>query len=248
MAEAIKLIQKKNHDLAVGFTLPVMQTGLIASGIKFVKTMQSAGVAISYINLMAMDYATGETNMGEAAKNASESTARQLGFDMNKIAITPMIGVNDTSAGNPLTEVFTLENAKDVYKFANDNQVAFLASWSLNRDHNGSSGMPVSNTSSGIAQADYAFASAFQTGTYPPPPPPPDVSVTVINETGSWYDNAHVWVDGNESTMSNGTFKLNSGKHTLGFKVGDNKDSRCIPSPLTINPGNITIHLLNGYY
>ena len=245
MGQAIAILQKENPKLVIGFTLPVMPYGLTPTGIKFVNAMQALDVRIDYINIMAMDYGTGVSEMGKAAVSATTNTAKQLKLDHSQIAITPMIGVNDTSSGKPLSEVFTLADAVEVHSFSGTYNPAFIGSWSLNRDHGESVGMPVVNTSSGILQADYAFASAFQTGKYPPAPPPPDVSVRVVNEINpkTYCYPSIVYIDGKKSTMNNYSFKINSGTHTLGFTIGS-EVANCKPYTFKKNQ-IISIQLLS---
>ena len=68
-----------------------------------------------------------------------------------KVGVTPMIGVNDTSA-----EVFTTGNASTVESFAASNGIQLLAFWALGRDNQGASGTP---------QSTYQFTNIFMAAT-----------------------------------------------------------------------------------
>ncbi len=160
--EALVLLQEANPELEVSFTLPVLTTGLTQDGIDLLTAAMEAGVTISTVNIMAMDYGayydTGD--MGADAISAALATIAQLeaiGLD-SQIVITVMIGINDVT-----TEVFTLEDAQQLVDFAeaNDN-VAGLSMWSLSRD-NGSATGYVSPTGSGVEQETYAFAEILKT-------------------------------------------------------------------------------------
>jgi hypothetical protein len=74
------------------------------------------------------------------------------------IAVTPMIGVNDTS-----DEVFTLADAQQLAAFAAGRHLAWLSTWSAARDTECPGGAPgfASPTCSGLAQARDAFMGAL---------------------------------------------------------------------------------------
>lgn len=160
--EALVQLQAANPELEVSFTLPVLTTGLTQDGIDLLTAAMEAGVAISTVNIMAMDYGdyydTGD--MGADAISAALATIAQLqaiGLD-SQIVITVMVGINDVT-----TEVFTLEDAQQLVDFAESNDsVAGLSIWSLSRD-NGSATGYVSPTGSGIDQDTYAFTEIFKT-------------------------------------------------------------------------------------
>jgi len=157
---ALVALQEDNPDLEVSFTLPVLTTGLTQDGIDLLKSAMDAGVEISTVNIMAMDYGayydTGD--MGDDAISAALATIAQLeeiGLDV-QIVVTPMIGINDVTS-----EVFTLEDAQQLVDFAESNDdVAGISMWSLSRD-NGDTVGTVSPVGSGLEQQDYAFSEIF---------------------------------------------------------------------------------------
>lgn len=159
---ALADLQQANPGLEVSFTLPVLTDGLTQDGIDLLKSAKEAGVDISTVNIMAMDYGAyyDSGDMGDDAISATEATLAQLrdigiGAD---IVITPMIGINDVTS-----EVFTLEDAHQLVDYAQSNgDVAGISMWSLGRD-NGDTVGHVSPVGSGIEQADYEFAKIFGT-------------------------------------------------------------------------------------
>ncbi|MET8702588.1 cellulose binding domain-containing protein [Kitasatospora sp. NPDC004723] len=145
-AQAIVQLQKnaavKGRALEVSFTLPVLPSGLTQEGVNLIADAKNNGVAISAVNVMAMDFGDGvapnpQGQMGKYAIAAATATQAQvksvLGLDdataWRKVAVTPMIGVNDVAS-----EVFTVADAKQLADFAKSKHLAWLSMWSGTRD------------------------------------------------------------------------------------------------------------------
>ena len=153
--QAIVGLEAANPDLKVSFTLPVLPTGLDASGLSVLQNAKQDGVRIDVVNIMTMDYGQSVDNngqMGQDAINAVIATEKQLaGLGMTaKIGITPMIGVNDIAS-----EVFTLADAQALVNYAKtDPHIALLSMWSVARDNGNSAGAHfASSDSSGCPAA-----------------------------------------------------------------------------------------------
>lgn len=168
-AQAIATLQKQLPGLDVSFTLPVLPSGLTPDGVNLLTDAKRAGVAISAVNIMAMDYGDGQApnpsgKMGDYAIQAATSTEAQvrsalgLSSAWSHLAITPMIGVNDTN-----TEVFTVADARKVAAFAASRHLAWLSMWSATRDKPCPGGPKTwaDATCSSIDQAAGDFAKAF---------------------------------------------------------------------------------------
>jgi hypothetical protein len=168
-AQAIASLQKQVPGLEVSLTLPVLPSGLTQDGVNLVKNAEQNGDAISAVNIMAMDYGDGQApnpsgKMGDYAVQAATSTEAQvrdalgLSSAWSRIAVTPMIGVNDTN-----TEVFTVADAKKLAAFAKQKNLAWLSMWSATRDKPCPGGPQqwASATCSSIAQNDLDFTKAF---------------------------------------------------------------------------------------
>ena len=170
-AQAIAQVQQHQASLGkslrVSFTLGVDTTGLGSDQIAVLNAANSAGVNVGVVNIMAMDYGRSISDMGAAAISAANATFNQLksmypskttAQIWSIIGITPMIGVNDSPS-----ETFTLSNASSVYTFAQQNNIALLAFWAVDRDHQ-CAGSPsgAQDTCSGVTQGNYAFSNAFK--------------------------------------------------------------------------------------
>jgi len=168
-ATAVAALQRQRaaagHPLQVTLTLPVMPYGLLASGLRTISEFTAAGVQLSAVNLMTMDYGTGVTDMGKAAIAAATAAAGQLkgvaafaswtdSQRLGLIAVTPMFGLNDTG------ELFTLANATTVGQYAKANGLAGLSWWELTRDQPCTSGI-AAYMCSGTSQPRWAYSRAF---------------------------------------------------------------------------------------
>jgi hypothetical protein len=165
--QALAALQAKNPGLQVSFTLPVLPSGLTSDGDAVLAGAVQAGVKIAAVNVMTMDYGDGAApnpsgQMGAFAIDAATATDAQVASAMgisadaawSKIAVTPMIGVNDTS-----DEIFTVANAKQLTAFAASKHLAWLSMWSAARDTQCSGGAQsfASPTCSSIVQTAHQF-------------------------------------------------------------------------------------------
>ncbi len=136
--QAIALLQAAHPGLQVSYTLPVMPYGLTQDGINVVSDAIANGVEVTAVNVMAMDYGDGTTEMGQAAIDAGNATEAQLAvlypgkstaqLDA-MIGVTPMIGYNDVQG-----EVFQLSDASLLLDYAQSNGINEIAFWSAARD------------------------------------------------------------------------------------------------------------------
>lgn len=133
-----------DRPLHVWLTLQVSRDGLTPAAVVSVETMLNAGVEVSGINIMTMNFGPlpAGSSMLDASVAAAEATQRTLaglfgeagmpsgeGDVWARIGLTPMIGVNDVE-GN----VFTLADAEGLNSFARERGIARMSMWSLNRD------------------------------------------------------------------------------------------------------------------
>lgn len=163
--QALKALKAANPGLVISYTLPVLPTGLIASGVNILNSVKSDGLALDVVNVMAMDYGSAVDNgaqMGLDATNAASATEAQIAAAglTSAIGVTPMIGVNDTN-----TEVFSLADAQTLLNFAKSNSyIQRLAIWSVARDNGGCAGQGyASPTCSGVSESNYGFSAIFNT-------------------------------------------------------------------------------------
>jgi hypothetical protein len=169
--QAVSALQARDKHLQVSFTLPVLPTGLTSQGVAVLTGAVEAGVRISAVDVMAMDYGDGVApdpsgKMGTFAIDAARATdaqvAKVLGIGVraawSKMAVTALIGVNDIS-----DEIFTVANARQLIAFAASKHLAWLSMWSGGRDHQCPGGPQSSYlpTCSSIIQTPDAFMDAF---------------------------------------------------------------------------------------
>ena len=192
-AAAVAQVQKdmaaKGKSLAVSLTLPVMPDGLTADGLRTVREFVSAGVTVSTINVMAMDYGSSYTDMGTHAITAIQTTAAQLKAipaysswsDAQRTAlvgVTPMIGKNDVAP-----EVFTISDTAKVAQYARANGVGFVGWWEVTRDKPCTGGSNSLYMCTGTSEAQWAYSRAFVAGlggsVAPLPSVTPSASTTV---------------------------------------------------------------------
>ena len=159
------------RTLQVSFTLPVLPSGLVQDGTDLLQDAKANGVDVSAVDIMAMDYGDSAApspsgQMGTYAIDAATATEAQVksifGYTDAQawahIAVTPMIGVNDTS-----DEVFTVADATQLAQFAATKHLAWLSMWSAGRDQECSGGAQTyaSPSCSSLVQSPYAFAEAL---------------------------------------------------------------------------------------
>lgn len=158
-SKALKMLQddfkKRGKSIAVWFTLPILPTGLVVSGLNILKLALNAGVEIGGVNAMAMDYGDGAApdpagKMGQYGIQAITALKNQLNVLYNgtkteaqlwsMIGITPMLGINDVE-----DEVFKQSDAREVLTFAQTNNIGMISMWSSNRDNSAMSRIPQTN-------------------------------------------------------------------------------------------------------
>lgn len=162
---AIKALEQHNPGLSVSVTVPVGQSGLVRSGVTFLKSAKASGATIDIVNIMTMDYGGSVNDMGAAAISAAKGTLRQMqalwpSDTYANVGITPMIGDNDSTG-----ETFSLTNAQDLVAFAAANSVGRLAFWSINRDQACSDTLfRARNNCSGVNQSPLEFTKTLLGG------------------------------------------------------------------------------------
>lgn len=162
--QALVGLKAANPNLVISYTLPVLPTGLVASGVNMLNSIKASGLNVNVINIMAMDYGSANDNggqMGLSALQAAANTHNQVvaaGLTAT-IGVTPMIGQNDVQS-----EIFQLSDASMLLNFANSNSyITRLSMWSVSRDNGSCPNQGfASPICSGIAQSNWAFANIFK--------------------------------------------------------------------------------------
>ncbi len=151
------------------YTIPTGPKGLEQTGIDVLSNAVKNNARIDIVNIMTFDYYDdGPHEMAADTKTAAAGlistlhtlypyrSTEQL---WRMVGITEMIGIDDYGSGGetgPL-EIFTLDDAKTITKWAFEKNIAELSFWALGRDNGGCPGMPGSDNCSGVAQSDWQF-------------------------------------------------------------------------------------------
>lgn len=168
--QGLAMAQASRH-IQVAFTLAAnphssgSTGGLTSQGLSVVTHAVQAGVTISHVNLMTMDYGDsfggqplapvvigsltdGQAQLLSAVPGISDAQAWAM------LGVIPMIGKNDDA------EVFSLDDAKAVAAFAKQNKLGLVSFWSIDRDQVCPQGADY-NTCSTVDPTNFAFHQAL---------------------------------------------------------------------------------------
>ena len=137
--------QAQYPGLQFSFTLATLAasdgsySGLNSLGSQVVQAVLGSGLKNYAVNLMTMDFGSasssvcvvvaGSCEMGQSAVQAVKNLEHTYAIPASKIAVTPMIGLNDNTS-----ETFTPADVDTVTSYAKSNGLAGLHIWSLDRD------------------------------------------------------------------------------------------------------------------
>ncbi|MDD5334217.1 MAG: glycosyl hydrolase [Rhodoferax sp.] len=145
LVEQVRGAMQRHPQLRFSFTLATLsstdedQASLNQHGALVMKTIANAGLNNYFINLMVMNYGEAKPDncivendhcdMAASAIQVAQNFSREYGVPMQRIELTPMIGVNDV-----VKNVFTLDDARSLSRFVRTNGLGGLHYWSLGRD------------------------------------------------------------------------------------------------------------------
>lgn len=177
--EALKLlrqgIERDGGRLELTYSLPALPLGFGAESMALLRDAAARGLTVDVVNVLAMDY--GQANakepagqMGRYATDAAVAVQGQLrgvwptltGDQVWKLmSVTAMIGVDDVPG-----EVFTVDDARVLARFAAEHHLGYLSWWSVSRDRAcpGNAVTAADPVCSGLPQDTYAFLHAFVGG------------------------------------------------------------------------------------
>ena len=137
--------QAQYPNLQFSFTLATLGAsdgsygGVNSLGNEVVEAVLGSSLNKYVINLMTMDYgnasssvcvvSSGSCEMAQSAIQAVKNLEHTYGVPASKIAVTPMIGMNDATS-----ETFTTADVDTLSSYAVSNGLAGLHYWSLDRD------------------------------------------------------------------------------------------------------------------
>ncbi|QCU78041.1 glycosyl hydrolase [Citricoccus sp. SGAir0253] len=182
--EALARLQRQrpaDRPLQVWLTVPVGVEGLEEDARALVADTLAAGVDVTGVNLMTMNFGQGAPDVAAQAEAAARAAVPQVGSlyaeagqsladdrAWHRIGLTPMIGQNDIDG-----EVLDLDAAREVNRFARDQGVGRVSYWSRDRDRPcppGDGGHPPVHDCSGVDQRPGDFAEALGAELAPVPP------------------------------------------------------------------------------
>lgn len=181
-AAAVAQLQRQRTEqgtpLDVWLTLPVAPDGLSDEGLGQVSSMLDAGVHLAGVNAMTMNFNADDrsVSMADLSIGSLRATASQIetawqehdvplppGGAWSLMGATPMIGRNDVAH-----DVFSLDDARALARFADETGLERVSMWSLNRDRTCGSNYPhprtVSVSCSGVEQAGETFSGVLGDG------------------------------------------------------------------------------------
>lgn len=145
LMQQIRGAQLRRPGLQWRFTLAThaandgSQQSLNRTGERVLAALAAAGVQAPVINLMVMNYGPAaarhcvrrgdDCDMAASALQAARNVRQRYGLPMSRIALTPMLGINDVARN-----IFTLEDARQMVDAARQAGLAGLHFWSLDRD------------------------------------------------------------------------------------------------------------------
>jgi hypothetical protein len=137
--------QAQYPKLQFSFTLATLGAsdgsygGVNSLGNEVVQAVKGSSLTNYVINLMTMDFGSasssvcvvtsGSCEMAQSAIQAVKNLEHTYGIPASKIAVTPMIGMNDATS-----EIFTTADVSTLTSYAVSNGLAGLHYWSLDRD------------------------------------------------------------------------------------------------------------------
>jgi chitinase len=162
--------QAEYPNLQFSFTLATLAAsdgsygGVNSLGNEVVQAVLASSLKNYVINLMTMDFGSasssvcvvvnGSCEMAQSAIQAVKNLEHSYGIPASKIAVTPMIGLNDNTS-----ETFTAADVDTLTSYVKSNGLAGLHYWSLDRDTPCSSATgyasPTCNSVSGTTALEY---------------------------------------------------------------------------------------------
>lgn len=166
--KALAKVQRERPNTTVSYTLMVQAEdyGLTPIlGVDILRNAKANGVQVTIVNPMTMEFGGPSPDFGDSVIGAATSVLQQMKQiwpekspqELRKmLGVTPMLGRNFNG------KIFTLEHARKLVRWGNENRIGLLAFWSIGRDNGSCAGGGVSPSCSSISQKEYEFTKIFQ--------------------------------------------------------------------------------------
>jgi len=143
LVHQVGIAMRQHPELRFSFTLAATAANggnsLNQTGQWVMQAIEAEGLQNHYVNLMVMNYGQASSgacvvradrcDMAASAVRAVNNLHRKYRLPLSRIEVTPMLGINDVTSN-----VFTLEDARQLASFARSQGLGGLHYWSLNRD------------------------------------------------------------------------------------------------------------------
>jgi chitinase len=162
--QALAALQAEDPSVQVDYTLAVARSGLPSAELGMLQDAQSAGVKVSVVNIMTMDFGDGENPLNDAI-SAAQATAGQLSslYGISTAQAYGMMGLTPIAGQNDDNEFFSQSDASSLEGFADSQGIQELSFWEVDGYDK---------------PAGYAYSKIFNaiTGGGAPPAPSPSPS------------------------------------------------------------------------
>jgi chitinase len=162
-ATALERVQAE-RGVQVSFTLPVGPDGLLQESIDILAATLQAGVSISIVNALAMDYGDG-TDLSTVPMQSTDALAVQLHGLMSTltleqvyrhVGVTAMIGKNDDD------ETLSVDDARGLVSYVQSKHLGLVSFWAIQRDQVCASAGTSVGICSQLDQHTFDFNAIFQ--------------------------------------------------------------------------------------
>jgi chitinase len=158
---ALASIQKADPGIEISVTFGTAEAGPEADGRSLIADGAALGFQPSSWTIMPFDFGRPLTDMGHASITAVEGLARDIAsaygvsqaFAYEHAGISSMNGHTDEAS-----EVVSLEDFETMFSFAQQNHLARLTFWAVNRDRPCRTGGAPEEECSEISQSPFAFS------------------------------------------------------------------------------------------
>jgi chitinase len=130
--QALAALQAQDPGLQIDFTLAVDPNGMESPQLNLLQDAKNAGVRVSVVNIMTMDFGNGQNALNDAM-SAAQGAAGQLSslYGISTSQAYGMLGLTPIAGQNDDNENFTQSNAATLESFAASNGVAELSFWEV---------------------------------------------------------------------------------------------------------------------
>ncbi|MFF9473473.1 fibronectin type III domain-containing protein [Streptomyces roseolus] len=154
---ALKIVKANNPGLRTILTFGTSTTGPTSWGNRLIERSKALDAGIDVFTIMPFDFGGGADMYGNTIKAAEGlKTKLKAVYGWDDATAYAHIGISGMNGLSDQQEVTTPQTWTNIRDWANTHHIARLAFWSVNRDR-GCAGGGVTETCSGIAQADWEF-------------------------------------------------------------------------------------------